>query len=98
MFILLFEIIKNTVKSWVYYCICIMFLSSFLIPRFFIHPNSYANIFRQNGNYVYGGKKFSSEYVANISSAFPANSKVNGAYWSDALFYDSIHLELFERL
>ena len=54
-------------------------------------PNKSIDIFRQNGAYVYEGKKYSANYLSQVNNFFDTSRQTVGGYLADSLFYKSIY-------
>ena len=54
-------------------------------------PNKSVDIFRQNGAYVYEGKKYSATYLSEVNNFFDTSTQAVGGYLADSLFYESIY-------
>ena len=54
-------------------------------------PNKSIDIFRQNGAYVYEGKKYSATYLSEVNNFFDTSKLSVGGYLADSLFYKSIY-------
>lgn len=78
------------VKKRLYLILSLVIIALFFGQRFVFLQKSYDNVFKQNGEFLYGGKKFSADYLQKIDHVFPKGSKVKGAFWADVNFYDSI--------
>ena len=63
----------------------------YLSLLWFVHwaffPGNYVNIFKQNGNYVYGGTKYSPDYLAAVGHYFKTENPGVGGYLADSSFY-----------
>ena len=54
-------------------------------------PKKSVDIFRQNGAYVYEGKKYSATYLSQVNNFFDTSRQTVGGYLADSLFYKSIY-------
>ncbi len=77
-------------KNYFSAVLTICLISIFLVQRYLLPQERYENPFKQNGAYLYHGTKFSAPYLQKISSCFPKNSDIQGAYWADKSYYDSV--------
>ena len=64
-----------------------VFLSVFFFLRILVYPETEVNIFKQNENFVYDGKKYAVGYISQVQSYFKENPNVQGAYMADEKFY-----------
>ncbi len=64
-----------------------VYLSLLWCIHWVVFPGNYVNIFKQNGNYVYGGKKYSPDYLAAIDNYFRTQNPGVGGYLADSSFY-----------
>lgn len=88
LFLLIIKCVKRTIPVVI---ISGSFFLLFLLQRFVLPNESHQFIFRQNGAYVYGGKKFTDTYIKQIDSALSGKQVIRGGYWGDELFYDSLY-------
>ena len=68
-----------------------LFLSMFFVLKPVISNEPRVNTFVQNGSYVYGGTKYSAEYIKDVKAYFKANKRVTGGYMADTNFYKNTY-------
>ena len=68
-----------------------IYLSLLWFLSWVLVPNKSVNIFNQNGNYVYGGIKYSVSYLAEVNNFFDSSKQPIGGYLADSSFYLSTY-------
>ena len=68
-----------------------LYISLFWVLHWVVMPPASVNIFRQNGAYVYEGKKYSENYLSQVNNFFDTSKQKVGGYLADTLFYNSTY-------
>lgn len=68
-----------------------LYISLFWVLHWVVKPPSSINIFRQNGAYVYDGKKYSETYLSQVNNFFDTSKQKVGGYLADTVFYNSTY-------
>ena len=68
-----------------------LYISLFWVMHWVVMPPASPNIFRQNGAYVYEGKKYSETYLSQVNNFFDTGNQKVGGYLADTLFYNSTY-------
>lgn len=88
-FVYLLVLLKNDKRSS--YIISALFLSIFWFIKPLVSNGKSVNIFKQNGEFVYEGKKYSQEYLNQVAKYFKGQKKIVGGYLADTNFYKNIY-------
>lgn len=85
----LLVLLKNNKQSS--YLFSAVFLSIFWFIKPLVSNQKFVNIFDQNGNFVYEGKKYSQEYLNKVMGYFKEQKNSVGGYLADTNFYKNTY-------
>lgn len=80
---------KNNKQSS--YIFSAVFLSIFWFIKPSVSNEKFVNTFKQNGNFVYEGKKYSQEYLNRVMGYFKEQKNIVGGYLADTNFYKTTY-------
>lgn len=78
-------------KSAGYWIGASLFFSILCFVKVAAQPEVLVDTFVQNGNFIYGGKKYSENYIKEVKKYFQSNKKILGGYICDSSFYKDIY-------
>jgi len=84
-------ILTGTRRAKVLLAGTLVFAAGYVLYKWKEGKEARVDIFRQNGNIVYGGSPYSEGYLARVTGFFSGAGDVAGGYLCDSVFYSNLY-------